>query len=162
MLALVAVGYLKFNNRMDLILLGTAFINMVFMFANNMSPEVMLMNLALMLVYAIMNKEKRIYFAFVAFAVLSFVNVSVGELLYEYTAEGIYFIGYQTATIYVFSAFALALTLYYVYVVYDIVVTKKARKIQPMTLTYIGWWKNLFLRVKKFYYGLRVKTAKQK
>ncbi|MGN1043171.1 MAG: hypothetical protein ACI4SK_06790 [Christensenellales bacterium] len=162
MLALVAVGYFKFKNRMDLILLGTAFINMVFMFANNMSPEVMLMNLALMLVYAIMNKEKRIYFAFVAFAVLSFVNVSVGELLYEYTAEGIYFIGYQTATIYVFSAFALALTLYYVYVVYDIVVTKKARKIQPMTLTYIGWWKNLFLRVKKFYYGLRVKTAKQK
>ena len=60
------------------------------------------------------------------------------------------------------GAFALALTLYYVYVVYDIVVTKKARKIQPMTLTYLGWWKNLFLRVKKFYYGLRVKTAKQK
>lgn len=162
MLALVAVGYFKFKNRMDLLLLGTAFINMAYMFANNMSPEAMYMSLVLMLVYAIMNKEKRIYFSFVAFSVLSFVNVSIGELLYEYTTEGIYYIGYETATIYVFSAFALVMVLYYIYVAYDIIAGKKARKIQPMTLTYIGWWKNLFLRIKKWYYGLRVKSAKQR
>ncbi len=161
MLALVVAGYFKFKNRMDLILLATAFINMVYMFGNNMSPEVMLMNLALMLIYAIMNKEKRIFFAFVAFAVLSFVNVSIGELIYEYTAEGIYAISYDTASIYVFSAFALVMVLYYIYVVYDIIVSKKARRIQPMTLTYIGWCKNQVLRLKKFYYGLRVKTAKK-
>lgn len=162
MLALVAVGYFKYKNRMDLVLLGTAFINMAYMFANNMSPEVMLMSLTLMLIYAIMNKEKRVFFSFVAFSVLSFVNISIGELLYSYTTKGIYYIGYTTATIYVFSAFALAMVLYYIYVVYDIVVGKKARRIQPMTLTYTGWWKNLFLRIKKWYYGLRVKTAKQK
>jgi len=162
MLALVVVGYFKFQNRMDLILLGTAFINMAYMFANNMSPEVMLMSLALMLIYAIMNREKRVFFSFVVFSVLSFVNVSIGELLYEYTATEIYNIGYETATIYVFSAFALVAVLYYIYIVYDIVVSRKARKINPMTLTYIGWWKNLFLRLKKFYYGLRVKSAKQK
>ncbi len=162
MLALVAVGYFKYKNRMDLVLLGTAFINMAYMFANNMSPEVMLMSLTLMLIYAIMNKEKRVFFSFVAFSVLSFVNISIGELLYSYTTKGIYYIGYTTATIYVFSAFALAMVLYYIYVVYDIVVGKKARRIQPMTLTYAGWWKNLFLRIKKWYYGLRVKTAKQK
>lgn len=161
MLALVAVGYFKFKNRMNLLLLGTAFINMVYMFSNNMSPMVMSMSLALMLIYAIMNKEKRIYFAFAAFAVLSFVNVSIGELLYEYTTETIYQINYNTATIYVFSAFALAMVLYYIYIVYDIIAAKKMRKIQPMTLTYLGWWKNLFLRMKKAYYKLRIKTSKQ-
>lgn len=108
-----------------------------------------------------MNKEKRIYFAFAAFAVLSFVNVSIGELLYEYTTETIYQINYNTATIYVFSAFALAMVLYYIYIVYDIIAAKKMRKIQPMTLTYLGWWKNLFLRMKKAYYKLRIKTSKQ-
>lgn len=161
MLALVAFGYFKFKNRMNLLLLGTAFINMVFMFSNNMTPVVMAMSLALMLIYAIMNREKRVYFAFIVFAVLTFVNVSVGELLYEYTLTANYQITYDTATAYVFSAFSLAAVLYYIYVVYDVVASKKMRKIQPMTLTYLGWWKNLFLRLKKFYYKLRVKTAKQ-
>lgn len=161
MLALVAFGYFKFKNRMNLVLLSTAFINMVFMFANNMTPVVMGMSLALMLIYAIMNKEKRVYFAFIAYAVLMFVNMSIGELLYEYTTEVTYAIAYSTATIYVFSAFYLAITLYYLYITYDIVASKKMRKIQPMTLTYGGWWKNLFLRIRKAYYKLRVKTAKQ-
>ena len=126
-----------------------------------MVPAVMGISLALMLIYAIMNKEKRIYFMFLGYAVLSFVNISIGELLYDYTATAIYQISYETATIYVFSAFALALTLLYIYVTYDIVVSKKMRKIQPMTLTYLGWWKNSFLKVKKAYYKLRLKSSKK-
>lgn len=160
MLSLVAFGYFKYKNRMNLLLLGTAFINMAYMFANNMTPVVMAMNLALMLIYAIMNKEKRVFFSFAAFSVLMFVNVSIGELLYEYTTQINSVITYQTATIYVFSAFYLAMVLYYMYITYEIIVSKKMRKIQPMTLTYLGWWKNLFLRIKKAYYKLRIKTAK--
>ena len=161
MLALVAFGYFKFKNRMDLLLLATAFINMVFMFANNITPWVMSISLALMLIYAILKREKRIYFCFVVFAVLTFINISIGELLYEYAATATYQISYDTASIYVFSAFELAMVLYYIYVAYDIIVSKKMRKIQPMTLTYINWWKNLFLRIKKGYYQLRVKRSKQ-
>lgn len=161
MLALVAIGYFKTKNRMNLLLLATAFINMVFMFSNNMTPVVMMTSLALMLIYAVMNKEKRIYFAFAVFAVLTFVNISVGELLYSYTSDAIYQITYDTATAYVFSAFALVAVLYYIYVTYDVVASRKMRKIQPMTLTYLGWWKNLFLRIKKSYYKLRIKTTKQ-
>ena len=161
MLALVAFGYFKFKNRMNLLLLGTAFINMAYMFGNNMVPAVMAISLALMLIYAIMNKEKRIYFMFIAYAVLSFVNISIGELLYEYTSTGIYQIAYETATIYVFSAFALAVTLLYIYITYDIIVSKKMRKIQPMTMSYPDWWKNSFLKVKKAYYKLRLRIGKK-
>ena len=35
MLALVGFGYFRYKNRLNLLLLGTAFINMYFMFANN-------------------------------------------------------------------------------------------------------------------------------
>lgn len=160
LLALVGFAYFKFKNRMDLLLLTTAFINMFFVFGNNMSPTTIYLSLALMLIYAFINKEKRIFFSFAAFATLMFVNVSVAELITSYTGKSIGVI-VTNATTYVFGAFYLLIALYYVYIVYDIIVTKKVRRIQPMTLTYLGWWKNLFLRIKKGYYKLRIKVAKQ-
>ncbi len=160
LLSLVGFAYFKFKNRMNLMLLATAFINMFFVFGNNMAPTTIYMSLALMLIYAMINKEKRIFFSFAAFATLMFVNVGVGELITSYTAisDGIIV---TNAVTYVFGALYLLVALYYVYIVYDIVVTKKIRRIQPMTLTYLGWWKNLFLRIKKSYYKLRIKVAKQ-
>ncbi|MBR1746644.1 MAG: hypothetical protein IJ735_00355 [Clostridia bacterium] len=160
MLALVGFGYFKNKNRMNLLLLGTAFINMYYMFANNMTPEVMAMSLALMLIYAIMAKDRRIYFAFVCYAAISFVNLSIGELLYAYTTTGIYRIAYDTATIYVFSALALLVTLLYIYFTYEAVVSKNVKKIQPMPMNYLNWCKSVLLKVRRSYYKLRNRRAK--
>lgn len=159
LLGLVAFAYFKFKNRMNLMLLATAFINMFFVFGNNMTQTSIYMSLALMLVYAIINKEKRIFFSFAAFSTLMFVNVAMGELLTSYTINTLGIIPTNAVT-YVFGALYLVFALYYVYIVYDIVAMKKIRRIQPMTLTYLGWWKNVFLRIKKNYYKLRIRVAK--
>lgn len=107
-----------------------------------------------------MNKEKRVYFCFVMFATLMFVNVSYVQLMTTYSLNAGPMMENGKALMYVFSSLYLLFTLYYVYVVYDLVAAKKARRIQPMTLTYFGWWKNLFLRIKKWYYKQRIKQAK--
>lgn len=159
-LTLVGIGYFKSKNRMNLTLLTTAYLNMMFSFSNCMKPQFPAISLALMLVYAVANEERRVYFSFAALSLLTFVNVAVGETLYEYAAAEIFRISYDTATIYVFGSFALVFALYYLYISYDIVASRKMSKIPPMALTYGGWWRNLFLRAKKSYYGLRKRMVK--
>ena len=160
LLALVGFAYFKFKNRMNLLLLGTAFINMMFVFGNNMNPMSMYISLSLMLIYAIVNKEKRIYFSFIVFAVLMFINVSYYELFITYssTAAGVI---PNNAMMYVFSAFELAFVLYYIYIVYDIVVSRKVRLIKAMPLTYGEWLVNVGNRIKKTYYKVRIKLQRK-
>lgn len=160
LLGLIAFAYFKFKNRMNLVLMGTAFINMLFVFGNNMNPVSMYVSLALMLIYAALNKEKRIFFSFAAFSVLTFINVSYAELFVEYTSTAIGIMG-KTPTMYVFTVFELLLVLYYIYIVYDIVATRKVRRIQPMPLNYGEWLHNLGKRIKKNYYKLAVKMQRK-
>jgi Gpi18-like mannosyltransferase len=158
--AIVGIGYFKSKNRLDLMLMASLCMNMMFIFGNNMKPASMYFSLALMLIYAIMNKEKRVYFCFVMFAALMFVNISYMELLNSYTLTLEPQMATKNVVMYIFSSLYLVVTLLYIYVVYDLVAVKKARRIQPMTLTYLGWWKNLYLRAKKWYYKQRIKQAK--
>jgi Gpi18-like mannosyltransferase len=160
MLTLVGVAYFKFKNRMNLMLLATAFIVMTFVFCNNMSPVSMYISLALMLAYAILNKEKRIYFSFVMFAVLMFVNMAYAELFIPYTSTAV---GQMTANAvtYVFASFELVAALYYICVVYDIVVSRKVRRIKAMPMTYGEWLDNFFKRIKKGYYKLLIRMQKK-
>ncbi len=159
MLTLVVIDYFKFKNRMNLMLLATAFINMMFVFANNMAPTSMFISLALMLVYAIMNKEKRIFFSFVVFSVLSFVNIAYCELLVDYTTSSVGVWEDGSIPMYIFSALEMVFALYYIYIVYDIVVSRKIRKIQPLNLKVGDAVRNSFLRMKKNYYKLRMKSS---
>lgn len=160
LLALAGVAYFKFKNRMNLLLMATAFINMMFVFGNNMKPISMFISLALMLVYAILNKEKRIYFGFVLFAALLFVNVAYPELFTTYTQNGIGIV-HANAVTYVFSILELLAVLFYLYIVYDIVVSRKVRKMKPMALSYGAWLKYTGRRIKKSYYKLRIKLQKK-
>ena len=57
-IALVAAGYFKNKNRMELTLLGALLVCMLFTFTNGMTPVTMYMALPLMFIYAAMNKEK--------------------------------------------------------------------------------------------------------
>jgi len=158
LLGVIAFAYFKYKNRMNLMLLTTAFINMLYVFGNGMTPLLAYASLVLMLLYAVINREKRIYFCFGLMAVLMFVNTGALEMVANYTLDYAPFLE-TDALAYVFSSFALLFALYYIYIVYDIVVSRKVMRIRPMTLTYGAWWKNLGLRIQKAYYKVRVKTA---
>ena len=158
--SIIGIGYFKTKNRLDLMLMASLAINMLFIFGNNMNPASMYIALAIMLVYAVMNKEKRVYFCFVMFATLMFINIAYMQLLNPYSVLFEPQMEPKNAVMYVLSSIYLLVTLFYVYVVYDLVAVKKARRMQPMTLTYIGWWKNQYLRLKKWYYKRRIKQAK--
>ena len=156
MLGLAGFAYFKFKNRMNLILLATTFINMMFVFANDMKPMSMFISLILMLMYAVMNKEKRIFFCFVAFAAMMFINVSYVELLVPFTASSAPVWAGNPAVMYVFGSFEMLFALYYVYIVYDIVVSRKVRKISPLNMTFVASVKNFFLRIEKKYYKFKM------
>ena len=156
MLGLAGFAYFKFKNRMNLILLATAFINMMFVFANDMNPMSMFISLILMLMYAVINKEKRIFFAFVAFATMMFVNVSYVELLVPFTASAAPAWSGHLAIMYVIASFEIIFALYYIYIVYDIVVSRKVRKIAPLNMTFIASVKNFYLRIAKKYYKFKM------
>ena len=159
-LLLVGLAYFKFKNRMNLVLLATVFINLLFVFGNNMQPISMYISLALMLLYAVMNKEKRVYFAFVVFAILTFINVAYLELFVGYTSTAINHMSANALT-YVFGVLELLAVLYYVYITYDIVVTRKVAKIKPMAFTYGEYLENLGKRIKKGYYKLLIKLQRK-
>ena len=89
-----------------------------------------------------------------------FINVSYAELFVEYSSTAVGIMG-KTPTMYVFTVFELLLVLYYIYIVYDIVATRKVRRIQPMPLNYGEWLNNLGKRIKKNYYKLAVKLQKK-
>ncbi len=160
MLSMIGLAYFKFKNRMNLMLLATAFINMMFVFANNMNPVSVYVSLALMLIYAIMNKEKRIFFSFVVFAALAFINISYTELFVTYTSSSMGLFAEKSAVMYVFSAISLAFVLYYIYIVYDIVVSRKVRKISPLNLPVLSSVRNVGLRIIKKFYGIKSKFAR--
>lgn len=156
-IALVAVGYFKNKNRMELTLLGALLVAMLFTFTNRMTPVTMYMALPLMFIYAAMNKEKRVFAVSIAYAILMFVNASYVYMVTGYSASGIEALTYDTAIMYVFGSFNILVTCYFIYVVYDIVATRKASRIKPMEVTYIKSLQIAGRRVQKFFYSIKTK-----
>lgn len=159
-IALVATGYFKNRNRLELVLLAALLMTMLYTFTNRMTQITMYMALPLMLIYAAMQNEKRVYFTFIAYATLMFINTSYVYMVAGYSASGIEQLTYDNAMMYVFGAFSVLLNIYFIYVVYDIIVTRKASIIKPMEKTYIAAVKMTGLRIKKFFYTIKAKFAK--
>ncbi len=160
MLTLTAISYFKSKNRLNLILLATAFINMMFVFGNGMNPMSMYISLAMMLIYAIINKEKRIFFSFIVFALLMYINVSYYELMLSYTATSVPYWTGKNALMYVIASLEIIFALYYIYIVYDIVVSRKVKKIAPLSMQFIPSFINFFRRIKSNTYRLIGKLQK--
>ena len=94
------------------------------------------------------------------FAVLIFVNVSYVELFAGYTLTAINQVS-TNAMVYVFGILWLLAVLYYIYIVYDIVVSRKVRKIKGMSLNYGDSVVNFFRKIQKAYYKMLIKTQKK-
>ncbi len=159
-IGLVAVGYFKNKNRMELLLLGSLLVAMLFTFTNRMTPITMYMVLPLMFIYATMNKEKRVFATTIAYAFLMFINASYIYMVTGYSTTGIEMLTYDTAIMYVFGAFNILVTSYFIYVVYDIVASRKASRITPMKTTYLQFVKTTGQRVRKFFHNIKVKFTR--
>lgn len=151
-IALVAAGYFKNKNRMELTLLGALLVCMLFTFTNGMTPVTMYMALPLMFIYAAMNKEKRVYWTTILYALLMFINASYVYMVAGYTTMGIERLSYDgNALMYVFGAFNVLLTAYFIYVVYDIIASRKASRIKPLEITYLDSLRLTARKTRKFF-----------
>lgn len=158
-IALVAVGYFKNKNRLELLLLGALLVAMMFTFTNRMTPVTMYMALPLMFIYALMTKEKRVFATTIAYAILMFINASYIYMVTGYSSSGIEMLTYDTAIMYVFGAFNIIVTAYFIFVVYDIIASRKASRIKPMKLTYLQSIQMTGRRIQKFFYSIKKKFS---
>lgn len=157
--ALVAAGYFKNKNRMELLLLGSLFVAMLFTFTNKMNPVSMYLALPLMFTYAAMNKEKRVFLVSIAYAALMFVNASYIYMVVGYSSNGIVHLGYDNAMMIVFGILNMLVTCYFIYVVYDIVASRKAVRIKPLEITYAKSVKRTGRKIKRSFQKLKSKFA---
>lgn len=139
-LVLAVVAYLRSPNRLDMTLIASAFVLVIYEFGNRMSPEIMLAVLPLLYLYSLVSKDKRVYFATACFAVLSFVNMAYIYGITDYTATVAPSIVYGDGVAYTFSAFQLIATLYFVYLVYDITIEQKTMTMRPMEIRWTELW----------------------
>lgn len=139
-LVLAVVAYLKSPNRLDLMLVASAFVLVVYEFGNRMSPEILLSVIPILYLYSLISKDKRVYFITATFAVLSFVNMAYVYGILPYTASSAPSIVYSDGLAYTFAAFQLIATLYFVYLVYDITIEQKTLVMRPMEVTWLALW----------------------
>jgi len=110
------------------------------------------MALPLMFIYAAMNKEKRVYWTTILYALLMFINASYVYMVAGYTTMGIERLSYDgNALMYVFGAFNVLLTAYFIYVVYDIIASRKASRIKPLEITYLDSLRLTARKTRKFF-----------
>lgn len=159
--ALIGAAYFKNKYRMELPLLASFLIAIMFTFTNKMTPVSMFIAIPLMFIYAGMEKEKRVYFIAILYSALIFVNMSYIYMVTGYTADGWTQLGYDgNAMLYVFGAFNLLLALYFAYVVYDIAASRKASRIKPLEVTYATWVKSTGYRIKSAFANLKSSIKK--
>lgn len=139
-LVLAVVAFIKSPNRLDMMLIASAFVIVVYEFGNRMAPEIMFTVLPLLYLYSLISKDKRVYFITACFTVLSFVNMAYVYGILYYTANLAPAIVYADGVAYTFSAFQLIATLYFVYLVYDITIEQKTMAMRPMEVTWTELW----------------------
>lgn len=134
---LLGVAYFRTRNRIHLTLVAASSVIALWTFANNMTPDYLYMALPLLFITAAVLKDKRLYWAFVAYAAFNFVNSSYVYLVSGYTDTGILAISYETtAVMYVFGALSLVTIIYFVVVAYDVLVNNRVSEQKALNLTY--------------------------
>ncbi|MGB4033502.1 MAG: hypothetical protein WBM21_01510, partial [Christensenellales bacterium] len=159
-IGLVAAGYFRNKNRMELLLLGSLLIVMLFTFTNRMTPVTIYMAIPMMYLYAAMASEKRVFFSAIAFSAFMFINTSYVFMVAGYSATGVEQLTYDNAMMYVFGAINILLTGYFIYVVYDIVASRKASIIRPLEMPYLKYLQNTGRRIKKGFRDLKAKFSR--
>lgn len=126
--------YVTKKSRVDLLLLGALTIIAGYTFGIDMSPTVLLVGLALLLAYAVVSNDKRVYLIFALFAGISFLNttftLAVSGALVPFALGGVEYLTVGGAMSIVMSVLQIATFFYLVYVVYDVCINEKMEQIE--------------------------------
>ena len=146
---LLAIAYYRTRNRINLTLIAASCVIALWVFGNSMTPEGLFLALPLLFIATAMLKDKRLYAAFIAYAVLAYVNIAYVYLITGYDATGMIAISYETTAImYVFGAFHLAAIIYYIVIAYDVLINNRAFEQRSMNLSYPEHLRYSFIKVK--------------
>jgi Gpi18-like mannosyltransferase len=132
--------YFKKKNRADIMLIAAFTITAMFMFTLGMQSFSMIFALALLLIYAVTANEKRVYFIFSAFALLTVINIAfvlnadglIGGSLLHKPFAGTYFSLIRPGLSITVSCINMLMTVYFGYVVYDITYKGGMKNILPL------------------------------
>lgn len=145
---LLAIAYFRNRNRINLTLIAASSVIALWVFGNSMTPDAIFLALPLLFIATAMLKDKRLYAAFIIYAVLSYINISYVALVTGYDETGVLAISYEsTAVMYVFGAFNMVAVVYYIVVAYDVLVNNRSAEQRAMNLSYLDHLKYNALKV---------------
>ncbi len=149
-IALAIMAYLKSPNTLDIMLVAAAYLALVYMFGNRMQATYIYVAIALLYLYGLVSKDKRVIFSAVLYSIFAFVNFAYLYLLVDYSA-GAPQIAYDDGVMYTFSAFNLILTLYVAYLAYDICIENRTVTVAPLKITWVSMWGFRLKKVGEFF-----------
>lgn len=139
---LVGFAYYRSRNRIDLTLVAATCVIAFWTFANNMSYYSLYVSLPLLFIVSAIIKDTRLYVAFVIYAILAYVNAAYVYLVAGYTNTGVVAVSNDvTVIVYIMGSLSLVAAVYYVIVVYDILINKKAVEQSPISVPYVEYVK---------------------
>ena len=126
--------YLKERSRVNLLLLAGLTIIAGYTFGIDMSPTVLIVGLALLLAYAVISNDWRVYLCFAIFGALSFANVSavltVSGVFVPFALGGLQYLNVGGVFSVIWSALQIGAFFFLVYVTYDICINGRMKQIE--------------------------------
>lgn len=126
--------YIKEKSRVNLLLLAGLTIIAGYTFGVDMAPTVLLTGIALLLAYAVVSNDKRVFLCVFVFAILSFLNttfvLSVSGVLVPFVLGGVEYLTISGAMSIIMSILQVGAFLYLVYVTYDITINDRMKQIE--------------------------------
>lgn len=142
MIALIGMGafmYIKSTNRLDFLLLGSLSAILYSVFGIGAKMELFAIGIILLMIYAGLKGERRLYHIFAILSIVLFINVATvlggsGYITSEVAEEAGYSSFYRFDALFIIgSIIVTAVSIYLAYVGYDIMVKGRELTIEPMT-----------------------------
>lgn len=144
----LAVAYFRNRNRIDLTLVAATCVLAFWTFANNMSYYSLYISLPLLFIVTALIKDARLFVAFVAYAIIAYVNAAYVYLVAGYTTSGVVAVSNDlTAIVYVMGSLSLVVAVYYIVVAYDILINKKAVEQTAISVPYFEYVKYTTMKI---------------
>lgn len=145
--------YVKSRDRQQLILLAGYTMLVVFTFAVRMTPMVSVIALAVLFLFAILTGERRILTTTAALSIISTLSLCYELMICKYiqggaNAQEIAMTAGDPVAI-IFSIAWVAITVYMGYLVWDICINKKAKKVNSIDCNYFTYLSSWFKSSKK-------------
>lgn len=159
--AVLAVPYFKTKSRLTLVGVSAAGALMYWIFCNDLSQNGLLIVLPLLLIFAALTEDKRVYAITSVLSAFMFVNTSYVYMVTGYTSTGINHISYDgNPVMYIMGAFMMVIIIAFVIIGYDVTVSRKRVEQLSLRVPYGEYVasvaKNMYIGVKNA--GVKVGT----